>query len=71
MFAALSYSYLRVGSFDLSEGHNAILSGLVAITASCAYLEVYNAFVVGFLAYPIYKVRSGECAKRKRKRQRR
>jgi len=42
------------GDLDVSYSNNGILSGLVAITAGCATVNLYGAFFIGLLAAPIY-----------------
>ena len=44
------------GGMVLSLGHatNGVLAGLVAITAPCSTCEPYGAFIIGFLAAPVY-----------------
>lgn len=45
---------LRDGIFDLIGALNGILAGLVAITASCAFVEPYCAIVIGIVAAFVY-----------------
>ena len=39
---------------SLGNASNGVLAGLVAITAPCSTCEPYGAFVIGFLAAPVY-----------------
>lgn len=48
--AALLISWIVIGKSDISTMLNGALAGLVAITASCAYVEPWAAVVIGFVA---------------------
>ncbi|WP_242057060.1 MULTISPECIES: ammonium transporter [Oscillatoriophycideae] len=47
---ATTVAWLYLGKPDLSMIINGILAGLVAITASCAYVNVGSAFIIGLVA---------------------
>jgi len=49
-FAALCYVWFRYGKPDLSLIVNGLLGGLVAISASCAFVSPAGAVVIGLLA---------------------
>jgi len=51
------------GIFDISHTCNALLGGLVGITASCAVVDPWGAIIVGFVAAFVYH--GGSCAMRK------
>eukprot|EP00968_Pinguiococcus_pyrenoidosus_P009176 scaffold718_cov252-Pinguiococcus_pyrenoidosus.AAC.4 len=53
--SVLVYQMCVFGTCDLSEANNALLAGLVAITASCAYVDVWAALLIGMAACFIYK----------------
>jgi Amt family ammonium transporter len=48
--AAMFYLYFKIGKFDPGMTANGFLAGLVSITASCAYVAPWAAFVIGSLA---------------------
>lgn len=48
--AALIISWMVVGKSDVPTMLNGALSGLVAITASCAFVDTWAAVVIGFVA---------------------
>ncbi len=48
--AALLISWVVIGKSDISTMLNGALAGLVAITASCAFVEPWAAVVIGFVA---------------------
>ena len=48
--AATITAWLYLGKPDLSMIINGILAGLVAVTASCAYISVGSAFIIGLVA---------------------
>jgi ammonium transporter, Amt family len=48
--AATATSWAKDGKPDLSMIINGILAGLVAITASCAYVSYWSAFIIGAIA---------------------
>jgi len=54
--AIVSPRNVDTGGMVLSLGHatNGVLAGLVAITAPCSTCEPYGAFIIGFLASPVY-----------------
>ncbi|GJQ60051.1 MAG: ammonium transporter [Candidatus Scalindua sp. AMX11] len=45
----LFYTYLKTGASDIGEACNGFLAGLVAISASCAYVAPWAAVSIGFL----------------------
>lgn len=45
----LYYTYMKTGASDIGEACNGFLAGLVAISASCAYVAPWAAVAVGFL----------------------
>jgi ammonium transporter, Amt family len=49
-FAALCISWLVLGKADITAMLNGALAGLVAITASCAFVETWASVVIGFVA---------------------
>lgn len=49
-FSALIISWIVLGKSDVPTMLNGALAGLVAITASCAFVETWAAVVIGFLA---------------------
>ncbi|WNB94004.1 ammonium transporter [Bacillus sp. NEB1478] len=48
--AALIISWMVLGKSDITTILNGALAGLVAITASCAFVETWAAVVIGFVA---------------------
>lgn len=48
--AAMFYMWLRFGKPDPSMTANGTLAGLVAITASCAFVNAISAFIIGLVA---------------------
>lgn len=50
----LIHHFLSAGTFDLQVCCNGLLSGLVAITGSCAFLDTWAAVLSGLLAGGIY-----------------
>ncbi len=50
LLAAMFFQYARKGKWDLSATLNGSLAGLVAITASCAFVDTWGAVVVGVVA---------------------
>ena len=48
--SALLISWVVLGKSDVSTMLNGALAGLVAITASCAFVETWAAVVIGFIA---------------------
>jgi hypothetical protein len=51
--AAIGLSYLRFGYYDPYRIVNGLLGGLVAITGCCAYVEPWEAIVIGIITAPI------------------
>lgn len=49
-FIATLWAWLRLGKPDLSMMLNGGLAGLVAITASCAFVSLVSAFIIGVVA---------------------
>lgn len=49
-FAALLISWLVLGKSDIGMILNGALAGLVAITASCAFVSAWAAVIIGFIA---------------------
>ncbi len=49
-FSALCFMWLRYGRPDLSLSANGLLGGLVAISASCAFVSPFGAVVIGLVA---------------------
>jgi len=54
MLTAMVYTRIRSGVYDLLTTLNAILAGLVAVTAPCAVIEPWSAVIVGAIACLIY-----------------
>ncbi|KAK4522496.1 hypothetical protein GAYE_PCTG10G0386 [Galdieria yellowstonensis] len=54
MLTAMVYTRIRSGVYDLLTTLNAILAGLVAVTAPCAVIEPWAAVIVGAIACLIY-----------------
>ncbi|WP_066306408.1 ammonium transporter [Bacillus sp. FJAT-29814] len=50
VIAALIISWIALGKADVPMMLNGALAGLVAITASCAFVETWAAVVIGFIA---------------------
>ncbi|MFQ5963927.1 MAG: ammonium transporter [Candidatus Scalinduaceae bacterium] len=50
----LYYTYLKTGASDIGEACNGFLAGLVAISASCAYVAPWAAVAIGFLGGIVY-----------------
>ena len=50
----LYYTYLKTGASDTGEACNGFLAGLVAISASCAYVAPWAAVAIGFLGGIVY-----------------
>ncbi len=48
--AAMVVSWIYFGKADITSMLNGVLAALVAITASCAYVEAWGAFVIGLVA---------------------
>lgn len=48
--AAILLTRIQLGTYDPSMAINGVLSGLVAITAGCAFVPVWAAFVIGLAA---------------------
>ncbi len=51
---AIYYGFLRTGKLDLLLACNGCLAGLVGITAPCAYVPPWAAFVIGVVAAFVY-----------------
>jgi Amt family ammonium transporter len=49
-FSAMLFMWIRYGKPDLSMCANGLLAGLVAITASCAYVSPVGAVIIGLVA---------------------
>ncbi len=49
-FAALLLVYLKTKKWDVGMALNGVLAGLVAITASCAWVEAWSSVVIGLIA---------------------
>ena len=49
-FSSLIYMWVRYGKPDISMAANGMLSGLVAITASCAFVNSVSAVIIGLIA---------------------
>jgi len=49
-FSAMCYVWFRYGKADLSLIANGLLGGLVAISASCAFVSPFAAIVIGLIA---------------------
>ena len=52
--AATLYTYYTTKGWDLTVAGNAILAGLVSITASCAVVEPIGAFFIGIIGAVVY-----------------
>ncbi|KUK14488.1 MAG: ammonium transporter [Synergistetes bacterium] len=48
--SALLISYFNTGKWDITMALNGVIAGLVAITASCAWVEGWAAILIGFIA---------------------
>lgn len=48
------FSRITLGHFDLGKGCNSLLGALVSITAGCAVVEPWAAFVIGIIGAIIY-----------------
>ena len=46
--------YLMDGIIDTRNANNGILAGLVSVTAGCAVVNPWGAFVIGVIAAPVY-----------------
>lgn len=51
---ALLWSDFILKQYDLDLVINSLLSGMVAVTAGCGYIEPYAAILVGIAAIPVY-----------------
>jgi Amt family ammonium transporter len=49
---ALYWAFMRTGKMDIIAGCNGTLAGLVAITASCAYVPPWAAVLIGAISVP-------------------
>lgn len=49
-FSAMLFMWIRYGKPDLSMCANGLLAGLVAITASCAFVSTVGAVIIGLVA---------------------
>ena len=63
--AAMIISWVVMGKADVSMMLNGALAGLVAITASCAFVDVWSSVVIGFIAgiLVFYSIRFFEARK--------
>jgi Amt family ammonium transporter len=52
--SAMIASWIKSGKPELGTSLNGVLSGLVAITAGCAYMRPLDAVIVGLVAGPLY-----------------
>jgi ammonium transporter, Amt family len=58
-FAAMTYMKWKVGHYDTGMSANGLLSGLVAITAPCAFVPTWAAVVIGGIAGVICPIAMG------------
>ena len=63
--AAMLISWIVLGKADVSMMLNGALAGLVAITASCAFVDTWGALIIGFIAgiLVFYSIRFFEARK--------
>jgi ammonium transporter, Amt family len=64
VLGAMSMAYFRRQKLEVSIMVNGLLAGLVAITASCAFVEPWAAIVIGFIAGSITVVTASFLEKR-------
>jgi Amt family ammonium transporter len=64
VLGAMSMAYFRKQKLEVSVMVNGLLAGLVAITASCAFVEPWAAIVIGFIAGAVTVVSASFLEKR-------